>query len=94
MIMATEILASLITSGLGFVGVLVTVLVNAKGTNKTIETQTNLTLYRLEQLEKKQDKHNGLIDRMYKIEERVSVDEEEIKVANHRISDLERNNIH
>ena len=38
--------------------------------------------YRLNQLEKKQDKHNQLIERM-------TLAEEKIKVANHRIEDLE-----
>ena len=49
-----------------------------------------LMSYRIEQLEKKQDKHNNLIERTYKLEERTSVQEEQIKVANHRIEDLER----
>lgn len=48
-----------------------------------------LMSYRIEQLEKKQDKHNNLIERTYKLEERTSVQEEQIKVANHRIDDLE-----
>ena len=48
-----------------------------------------LMSYRIEQLEKKQDKHNTLIERTYKLEERTSVQEEQIKVANHRIDDLE-----
>ena len=42
----------------------------------------SLMLYRLEQLEKKVDKHNGVIERTYKLEEK-------IKVINHRIEDLE-----
>ena len=48
-----------------------------------------LMSYRIEQLEKKQDKHNNLIERTYKLEERTSVQEEQIKIANHRIDDLE-----
>jgi hypothetical protein len=40
-------------------------------------------------LEKKQDKHNSLIERMFKVEKRLDVDEERIRVANHRIKDLE-----
>ena len=36
--------------------------------NKKSEENKNLTLYRIDQLEKKVDKHNNLIDRMYKIE--------------------------
>lgn len=50
---------------------------------------TRLTAYRIKELEKKVDKHNTLVERTYKIEERLSVIDEEIKVANHRINDLE-----
>lgn len=50
---------------------------------------SKLTAYRLEQLEKKVDKHNTVVERTYKVEERLSVIDEEIKVTNHRISDLE-----
>ena len=49
----------------------------------------SLMLYRLEQLEKKVDKHNGVIERTYKLEENERVTEEKIKVINHRIQDLE-----
>lgn len=45
---------------------------------------------RIEQLEKKVDKHNQVIDRVYKLEKQDAVHNEEIKVANHRIEDLER----
>lgn len=50
---------------------------------------TRLTTYRIKELEKKVDKHNTVVERTYKVEERLSVIDEEIKVANHRISDLE-----
>ena len=49
-----------------------------------------LIAYRLSELEKKQDKHNAVIERTYKLEERTEVQEEKLKVANHRIDDLER----
>ena len=48
-----------------------------------------LVIYRLQQLEDKVNKHNNLVERMYKMEERQMVMEEQIKVANHRILDLE-----
>ena len=48
-----------------------------------------LVIYRLQQLEEKVNKHNNLVERMYKMEERQMVMEEQIKVANHRILDLE-----
>ena len=45
--------------------------------------------YRLDQLEEKVDKHNQVIERTYKLEETTAIIEEKIKVANHRIDDLE-----
>ena len=51
---------------------------------------TALVVYRLEQLENKVDKHNSIIERMYKVEQKVSLIDEKIKVANHRIDDLEK----
>lgn len=50
---------------------------------------TALIVYRLDELEKKVDKHNNLVERMYKVEERQSVQEKELKVVNHRIKNLE-----
>ena len=47
------------------------------------------TLYRIEQLEKKQDKHNSIIERTYALEESIKLLDERQKVANHRIDDLE-----
>ncbi|MBR3697396.1 MAG: hypothetical protein IKM97_03925 [Clostridia bacterium] len=49
-----------------------------------------LTNYRVEQLEKKVEKHNNVIERVYKLEQHNAVQDEEIKVANHRIEDLEK----
>ena len=48
-----------------------------------------LTNYRVEQLEKKVEKHNNVIERVYKLEQDNAVQDEELKVANHRITDLE-----
>lgn len=59
------------------------------GTFGGIVTTSKLTNYRIEQLERKVDKHNKIIERTYKLEERAAVIDEEIKVANHRIDDLE-----
>lgn len=54
-----------------------------------ILVSSRLTQYRLEQLEKKVELHNSAIDRIYKLEERTEIQEEKIRVANHRIDDLE-----
>ena len=50
---------------------------------------SRLTQYRLEQLEKKVEVHNKVIERVYRLEERTELQEEKIKLANHRIGDLE-----
>jgi len=55
-----------------------------------ILVSSKLTQYRLEQLEKKVQAHNHLVERMYQVEERTELQEEKIKVANHRIGDLEK----
>ena len=53
------------------------------GTFGGIITSAKLTNYRIAQLEKKVDEHNSFARRM-------PVVEEQIKVCNHRLSDLER----
>lgn len=49
------------------------------GTLGGILAANKLVVYRIDQLEKKVEKHNGVIERMYKLETRVAVDEEEIE---------------
>lgn len=44
---------------------------------------------KLNLLEKKQDKHNNLIERTYKNETDIKLLQEKLKVENHRVSDLE-----
>lgn len=59
------------------------------GTFGGIITANKLTNYRIEQLEKKVDKHNNVIERVYKLEENNNLFLEKLKVVNHRIEDLE-----
>lgn len=49
------------------------------GTLGGILAANKLTNYRIEQLEKKVEKHNQVVERMYKLEKQVAVDEEEIE---------------
>ena len=53
------------------------------GTFGGIVTSSKLTSYRIEQLEKKVDKHNNFA-------QRIPVLEQQTKVADHRIEDLEK----
>ena len=50
-----------------------------------------LVIYRIEQLEKKVEKHNNVLERVYDLEKSEAVIKEEIKVANYRIDGLENN---
>lgn len=59
------------------------------GTFGGILVSNKLSNYRIEQLEKKVDKHNSVIDRVYKLEENEKLIYEKISVVNHRIEDLE-----
>lgn len=68
----------------------ISMLGTASGAYFANKKSTALVAYRLEQLEKKQDIHNGVIDRVYKLEKSVALNSEDIKVANHRIQDLEK----
>ena len=56
--MATEIIVALIGLGGSALGSILGIIASSK-----------LTAYKIEQLEKKVDKHNSVIDRVYKIEQ-------------------------
>ncbi len=84
------LISSLISAGAAIV---VCVINNNANHNKLItelEKRDELQAYRIEQLEKKVDKHNNLVERTYHLEEATAVVKEQIKVANHRIDDLEK----
>ena len=66
---------NIIVAGLALVG-------TAFGSIMGVRTSHKMTVYRIDQLEKKVDKHNEVIKRTYVLEE-------QMKVANHRIEDLE-----
>jgi len=73
---------SIIVAALALVGTLA-------GTYFSNRKSSALIAYRLEELERKVQAHNNLVERMYQVEERTELQEEKIKVANHRIQDLE-----
>lgn len=75
--------STIIVAVLSMVGTLI-------GSIAGILTANKLTNYRIEQLEKKVEKHNKVVERVYVLEKHEAVIDEEIKVANHRIDDLEQ----
>ena len=74
---------AVIVAALGFAGTLT-------GAYLANRKTSALIAYRLEQLEKKVDKHNSVIERTFELEKRAALTTEQINVANHRIDDLER----
>lgn len=76
------------------VAAIVVCIINNNYQQKRVREQNEKTIalidYRLNELSKQVEKHNGVIERTYKLEEAIKVDEEKIRVANHRIEDLER----
>lgn len=55
-----------------------------------ILASNKLVVYRIEQLEKKVEKHNNVLERVYVLEKDDAVLKEDLKVVNHRIEDLEK----
>ena len=60
------------------------------GTWGGIMTSNRLTGYRIQQLESKVEKHNQIVEKVFRLEDNCVLLDEKIKVANNRISDLER----
>ena len=59
---------------------------NAQATKKAAEASRVLIEYRMQQLEAKVDKHNNLVERMYKVEGRVEEAEHDIRDLKGRIA--------
>ena len=66
------IVVALITAGFAFLGVYV-----------SHRKQTALVSYRLEKLEEKVDKHNSVVERMFRLEETVKNLQDELKEIKH-----------
>lgn len=63
----------------------VSLIVSSIQHNKTIA----VIEVKVDELQKRVDKHNNTIERVYELERLTDVHEEKLKVANHRIDDLE-----
>lgn len=77
------IIAALISAGVTLTVCVINNHYQSRSTRSLIE-------YKLEQLTNRVDKHNNVIERTYKLEKMAAVQEEKMDVANHRISDLEK----
>ena len=80
--MNEAIITALITGGLSLLGVVVTCLATARRSENALRISQAVTDTKLEELTRAVQEHNGFARRM-------PVVEEQIKVINHRLSDLE-----
>lgn len=80
--METAIIVALITGGLSLAGVIITCMYNNRKIETQLEKAQAVTDTKLDELTREVREHNGFARRM-------PVVEEQIKVINHRIEDLE-----
>lgn len=80
--MSEAILVALITGGLSLIGVVVTCLVTARKNETNMKISQAVTDTKIDELTREVRSHNNFARRM-------PVVEEQIKVINHRIEDLE-----
>ena len=80
--MSEAIAVALITGGLSLTGVIATCLATAKKNENAVRVSQAVTDTKIDELTREVREHNGFARRM-------PVVEEQIKVLNHRITDLE-----
>ena len=81
--MSEAILVALITGGLSLAGVVITCVATAKKNENAMRISQAVTDTKIDELTREVREHNGFARRM-------PVVEEQIKVINHRLTDLER----
>ena len=81
--MTESIIVALITGAFALAGAVVTVRAGNKKTEKQVKEQGDLTIYRIDQLEKKVEKHNSVVERTFILEG-------EVRELQHEIKDIKR----
>lgn len=61
------------------------------GSGLSIMAQAKLTNYKIDELKKQVEAHNGLIDRTYKLEKSQAVQDQEILGLDSRLKEVEKN---
>lgn len=84
-----SIIASVIASFLGLIGVIITNIAGNKKIENSLMISQAVTDTKIDELRRHVEKHNNVVERMYQLEKKVDVIEEKVSVANHRIADIE-----
>ena len=86
----TAIIVAIVAAGGSLFGTVITI-------RQQMKEQSGLINYRMDQVEErvgtlsdKVEKHNSIVERTFRLEDKFELVDEKIKVANHRIDDLER----
>lgn len=88
--MTSAVVVALITAGASVICQIIISANSRKSAQQAQYDSQKLLEYKIDKLSERVDKHNNLIERTYRLEEDGKILEEKIKVANHRIDDLER----
>lgn len=88
--MDSTIITAVISSGATLIVCLVNNFFQQRKTREENSKTIALIDYKLTELTDRVNKHNNVVERTYKLEEMTALQEEKIKVANHRIDDLEK----
>lgn len=83
------IIASVISAFAAIVVCVITSCVQNRKILSEMDKHTEIQAYKIQELTKTVDKHNKVIERVYRLEQADEVEKEQIKVINHRIGDLE-----
>lgn len=81
---------ALITGAVAIVVCMINNYYQQKRTEEANDKTVALIDYKLSELTKRVDKHNNVVERTFRLEEAVTLQDEKMKVANHRIDDLEK----
>ena len=98
--MSEGVIAALITGAVSLIGIIVTVALSNRSlmdkmdkdnaiADERIRSEIAIVKNDVQQLRGEVQKHNGVIERTYKLEQESAVHTEQLKVVNHRLADIE-----
>lgn len=88
--MTETIIVAIVTGGLSLLGVVLTNKQAAKDIDAKLAERQSITETKLNTLTEEVRKHNGFAERIPTVEGQLKLLDERIRVANHRIEDLEK----
>ena len=88
--MDSAIIVSIVSGALSLIGIIITNVSSNRKIEHQLEVSMAVTNTKLEDLTKQVEKHNNVVERVFKLEETDKLLDEKISVANHRIADLEQ----